>query len=126
MKEVNADIVNSIMEGARWDLAGVKIENPEVAPVDSKQPVKESKEGKVETHVCPLCESVLKAPLTDEQLLEHAASISEVFEEVEKALQDALNEEEDLDDGDDAEADEDDELEDEEVDSDEESDEDEE
>ena len=100
MKDVTNEYVNSIMEHARWDLAGVKIDKevkPETKKEDKTKIEESNKESKVEVHKCPLCESELKEAISDEALLEHASQMQEVFEAVENAVAKALNEETDED-----------------------------
>lgn len=96
--KVTPEAYKSIIENAAWAQFGVNRtlakkldevkEEPKTESKD-KKPVNESKET-VEKHVCPLCETELKNPISDEKLLEHASNMVDVFSEAEEEL---LNEE---------------------------------
>lgn len=47
--------------------------------------MRQSTESVEETHECPLCESVLEEALTDEQIMEHVASIQEALNTIEES-----------------------------------------
>lgn len=102
--KVSSDIVDQIIESSKWATLGLKVDTSKKEVVkeekkeEKKEVIKEGKEQKVEKHVCPLCESELKEPLSEDQILEHASNMLEVFEAVEEAAAEMLNEEdEDLD-----------------------------
>lgn len=89
----DSKFVDQIMEQGKWSFAGVKVikeDKKEEKSEKSEKPVNEGKETdrdkKIEQHVCPLCESVLKEPISEDNMLKHAASMYEVFEAVEQTL----------------------------------------
>lgn len=110
MIKVDDKLVEAVLTQGAWANNGFKIAEAKQAPkAEESKPVVESKkeEKPAEKHVCPLCESELKDPISDEQLLEAAAEFQEIFEAVEEALAESLNEEEDLDTDEDSDEDED-------------------
>ena len=113
--KVSPEMVDKIIESSHWATLGLKVDTSKKEVVkeekkeEKKEAVNEGKEQKVEKHVCPLCESELKEPLSEDRILEHAENMLEVFEAVEEAAAEMLNEEEDLDDEDSEDEDSDDE-----------------
>jgi len=62
---------------------------------DTATPSLEVAQESVEEHICPLCESVLEEALTDEQIQEHVAQITNALETIEEDDED-LDEEADV------------------------------
>ena len=52
--------------------------------VASREKIDAMKAESVEEHVCPLCETVLEEALSDEQIYEHVAQISQALETIEE------------------------------------------
>ena len=110
--KVEEAYVEALMQNAAWDAARVSLgemrggkkgdkskDKPKDKPdftTDQRKGDK-SKTGKgkdfedndemkeaVEEHVCPLCESTLEEALTDEQIQEHVAQITQALETIEE------------------------------------------
>jgi DNA repair exonuclease SbcCD ATPase subunit len=111
---VLSEQVNEIMSQAFWGKSGVRLsENTEVVetPVSSDTSKIQSSEEVVneETHSCPLCESALEEPVSDEKLTEHIEMMlgiinemndisDEELEAIEEEIDEELNEDDDEDD----------------------------
>jgi len=120
--KVSDEAMKLIMENAAWESMGIKVTKPAGKVDEAKaevktEPVKPIVENTetVEKHVCPLCESELKAAISDERLIEHTKQMVEVLTEAE----DAQGEDEEVDEDEDEDF-EDEDLEDVEVDDEEE------
>ena len=81
-KEVLREDVDKIISQSFWGKTGVKLDEAkklsEQAEVEQTEVAEEelvdSEDGEVieeQAHVCPLCESALESPISDEQLTEH-------------------------------------------------------
>lgn len=117
--------VDLVVEQANWKGAGISgmqktepkkedkpiVEDKKPEKKDEKPVNEGKKEDKTEKHVCPLCESELKEPLSDKKMLEHAGEMYAVFEAVEKSLNEESEDSEDDEDSED-ETDEDEDVED--------------
>lgn len=79
--------VDQILSQAFWNKGGIKLtENaaPEAAET-VEQPAAEEVPAEVvneETHVCPLCESHLEAPISDDKLSEHIDLMIDIIDEM--------------------------------------------
>ena len=98
--EVNEDYVQSIVGSTGWERAGIAVLREETA-VKAEEVVEEGTEEVAEETTEEKFESALDileavlAELTDEELLEHAANMLEVFDAASEEL-DKLEEEEDV------------------------------
>ena len=61
--------------------------------------ISESTEGQAEAHVCPLCESHLEEPISEEKIQEHVDYFLDVINENFDIVGDELNEEEEVEEG---------------------------
>lgn len=105
--EIPDNVMEQLLAEDVWHKAGIKTApkvneevKPEVKPeaksedkpaekIDeaAKEPkIEDKKEEKKEEHVCPLCESKLANPLSDEKLLEHVEAMAQMFDEVHEEL----------------------------------------
>jgi hypothetical protein len=93
LKNVNDKLVDQFVSESNWEAVGLTA--PKKGQSKSTE-VNESKdtEDKFEKHVCPLCESELNEEISDEKLLEHSQEILAVFEAVDEAVQELINESE--------------------------------
>jgi hypothetical protein len=83
MSHVSKNYVKAITEGASW----LPTEKEALTECSDQAPV-------TEAHVCPLCQSNLAEPISEEALLEHSAAMLEVFTAVEDTLNESLEESE--------------------------------
>lgn len=94
--------VDQILNQAFWNKGGIKLnENAAPEAVEAPAQVEETpaKEETVneEAHVCPLCESHLEAPISDEKLSEHLDLMIDIIDEMSQITE---GEDADEDDGD--------------------------
>lgn len=61
--------------------------------------ISESAEASAEAHVCPLCESHLEEPISEEKIQEHVDYFLDVINENFDIVGEELNEEEEVEDG---------------------------
>lgn len=83
-KEILKEEVDQIISQSFWGVGGVKLtENTEAAPaaVEAEEEV-ETEEVNEETHSCPLCESSLESPISDEKLTEHIEMMLGIINEM--------------------------------------------
>mgnify|MGYP006275844937 CR=1 FL=1 len=79
--------VDQILSQAFWNKGGVKLTEsvaPEAveAPAQVEETPAEEETVNEEAHVCPLCESHLEAPISDEQLSEHLDLMIDIIDEM--------------------------------------------
>lgn len=91
--------VDQILNQAFWNKGGIKLNEsaaPEAveAPAQVEETPAEEETVNEEAHVCPLCESHLEAPISDEKLSEHLDLMIDIIDEMSQ-----LTEDEDADDG---------------------------
>lgn len=89
---VDQSVIDQILTGK----APAKVEEKtETKPVEKAAPTKveESTEDEGETHVCPLCESALENPLSEEKIEEHVNWMLGVINENFEIDADSLDEE---------------------------------
>ena len=95
-KQILAEEVDQIINQAFWGKGGVRLHESqqpvEQAQADEETASEEQIEENVEKHVCPLCESHLEKPITDEKLSEHVNFMVEVISEMENLSDDDLQE----------------------------------
>ena len=86
-EDLKNDVMSEILASNVWSKQGFELklnETAEVQEVDAEE---------VEEHSCPLCESVLEEPISDERLQEHVDYILSVINETVENDGDALDEE---------------------------------
>lgn len=96
--KVSPEALKLILENAAWASMGIKLID-EVKPVveekkEEVKPIVEAKAEPVEKHVCPLCESELKAAISDERLMEHTKEMVNVLTEAEEEFDEDEDEDE--------------------------------
>jgi transcription elongation factor Elf1 len=79
--------VDQILNQAFWNKGGIKLnENtaPEAVEVEAQVEETPAEQETVneEAHVCPLCESHLEAPISDDQLSEHIDLMIDIIDEM--------------------------------------------
>lgn len=113
-REVLNEEVDQIINQAFWQKSGVKLDESTTGQDFSQESDEVLAEGDEQgEHSCPLCESKLSAPISDEALNEHLEAMLSIISEMEdisdediSAIQEAIDEE--LDDDSDEDSDEDD------------------
>lgn len=108
-RDVLKEEVEQLISQSFWGKSGVSLnENTEAQAetqeaVESEETVEESEAEVVqeETHVCPLCESHLEEPVSDEQLTEHIEmmlgiinEMNDISDEELEAIEEEFSEEE--------------------------------
>jgi hypothetical protein len=73
--------VDYLISQSFWTKTGVSLKENLEAEVPSQE-VPKPQEPTLEVHSCPLCESALSVPITDEKLSEHINSIMNVINEL--------------------------------------------
>jgi hypothetical protein len=106
-KEILKEEVDQIIKQSFWGIGGVRLtENTEAdaAPVETEEQV-ETEEVNEETHSCPLCESALENPISDEKLTEHIEmmlgiinEMNDITDEELEAIEEEIDEVDDEDD----------------------------
>ena len=87
--------VDAIINQSFWRHADLEVKSGE-APAQIKEDAKvepEAKEvEKVEeaTHTCPLCESKLTAPISDEKIQEHMELVAQILSEMDEVTEEEL------------------------------------
>lgn len=104
--------VDQILNQAFWNKGGVKLtENTAPEAVETEVQAEETPADQEavneEAHVCPLCESHLEAPISDDQLSEHIDLMIDIIDEMSQITEgeDADDDGEELDEDADAEDD---------------------
>ena len=113
-REVLNEEVDQIINQAFWQKSGVKLDESTTGQDFSQESDEVLAEGDEQgEHSCPLCESTLSAPISDEALHEHLEAMLSIISEMEdisdediSAIQEAIDEE--LDDDSEEDSDEDD------------------
>lgn len=83
-KELLKEEVDQILAQCLWGKGGITLsENTEAQADEVEQTEEEVVEEAVEEgHVCPLCESHLEAPISDEKLSEHIDLMVDIIDEM--------------------------------------------
>ena len=84
-KQILAEEVDQIIQQSFWGKSGVRLTESSEAPVvEQPAPTQEEEvvQESAETHVCPLCESHLEQPISDEKLAEHVDFMVDVIDEI--------------------------------------------
>lgn len=84
-KNVLKEEVDQIISQSNWGRAGISLtESTEAAAAPAKAQEEAAEEQVVESedHSCPLCESALEAPISDEQLTEHIEMMLGIINEM--------------------------------------------
>jgi len=95
-KQILAEEVDQIIQQSFWGKGGVKltesVEQPQAQQAQVEDEQGEQLEEAVEAHVCPLCESKLEEPISDEKLAEHVDFMVGVISEMEDITDEDLTE----------------------------------
>jgi hypothetical protein len=111
-KEILSEEVNQIINQSYWGLGGLKLnESSEQDQVEDL-----GMDAEADEHTCPLCESAIQTPITDDKLVEHISMFLDIINQIDgigddeiNAIKEAIDEEFDSEDEDDSEEDESDE-----------------
>ena len=108
-REILKEEVDQILNQSFWKLGGVRLtENTEAAveaAPEAEVEETEVEEVNEETHSCPLCESALESPISDEKLTEHIEMMLGIINEMNDVTDEELEAiEEEIDEADDEQA----------------------
>lgn len=97
-RQILSEEVDQIISQSFWGKGGVKLtESQQEAAKDQATPEAEVAsdeqiEESAEKHVCPLCESHLEKPISDEKLAEHVNFMVDMISEVEGITEEEIQE----------------------------------
>ena len=81
-RELLNEQVDSIQAQTFWGIGGVKLKESVETPEDTTDDTEAETVTEAEVHACPLYESVLETPLSDEKLSEHVTFMMGVINEM--------------------------------------------
>jgi hypothetical protein len=93
--KLNDDYRRMLLESAFWGKAGIDSPAPESADMVNESTEEESQEEgteeQEEAHVCPLCTSMLEAPIDAERVVEHLEIVAHVLDRLDQINESELD-----------------------------------
>jgi hypothetical protein len=107
-REILSEEVDQIINQSFWGKGGLKLdESSEQGQVEDL-----GMDAEADEHTCPLCESAIQTPITDDKLVEHISMFLDIINQIDgigddeiNAIKEAIDEEFDSEDDSDAEDD---------------------
>lgn len=90
-RDILSEEVDQIINQSFWNKGGVKITESSEQQVTDQQEEDGEMIAEEQEHTCPLCESVIEAPISDDQLAEHINMFLDIINQVDGISDEEIN-----------------------------------